>query len=83
MSRPTYAGSILTRAYRLSGFSLNRGTGHKATGCVATGIQGGVATSGFLWPENNHGRWSFEDCVSHNNAELGLFIWQNNEGVLG
>ena len=68
-------------SYRLSGFSLNRGTGHKATGCVATGIQGGIETSGFMWPENNHGKWSFEDCVSHNNAQLGLFIWQNSDGT--
>jgi hypothetical protein len=34
-----------------------------------------------MWPENNHGRWRFEDCVSHNNALFGLFIWQNSDGT--
>ncbi len=67
--------------YRLCGFALNRGKGSKALGCVAVGVRQGVQSSGFQWPENNHGAWVFKDCVGHNNGQSGLFIWQNTGNI--
>ncbi|MGN6242380.1 MAG: hypothetical protein ACTHQ3_01740 [Motilibacteraceae bacterium] len=65
------------RGYRLSGFSLGSGTGSRAVGCVAVGVQGNRDASGFHWPEGARGVWSFRSCVSHNNARHGAFVWQN------
>ena len=47
---------------------------------VAVGVQGesGADRSGFLWPENSVGSWTFENNVAHNNAGHGIFVWQNN-----
>ena len=65
------------RGFRLSGFFMGAGTGNQARTCVATGVRGNGDASGFIWPEGSEGVWVFEDCVSHNNAEHGLFVWQN------
>jgi hypothetical protein len=67
--------------YRNTGFMLGAGTGSTATGCVATGVQGIVQTSGFEWGEMSQGVWGFRDCVAHNNQQDGIFTWQNNGGA--
>jgi len=63
--------------HRLTGFSLGRGRGSRAVGCVAVGVQGGRDSSGFLWPEGGAGHWRFDRCVVHNCARHGVFLWQN------
>lgn len=63
----------------LTGFFLGRGTGNAVTGCVATGVGGQSTASGFEWPPAPAaGVWLFEDCVSHDNAVDGAFVWQHN-----
>lgn len=65
--------------YRLTGFKLEAGTGNVARGCVATGVQGAVTTSGFHWPEPPlAGVWEFQGCVAHNNVADGIFSWEND-----
>jgi hypothetical protein len=68
---------------RLTGFRLGRGEGNVARGCVAVGVNGDKTSSGFHWPEvfldkAIPGLWVFEDCVAHNNATHGIFVWQNS-----
>ncbi len=65
------------RGFRLAGFNLGAGTGNRATGCVAVGVQGTTDSSGFQWPELSRGVWDFDLCVSHNNNRHGIFTWQN------
>ncbi|MET9397667.1 hypothetical protein [Kitasatospora sp. NPDC002965] len=65
------------RAYRLTGFNLGAGTGGKAVDCVAVGVQGADGASGFEWPENSEGVWTFERCLAHNNLRDGIFVWLN------
>ncbi|MFJ9952216.1 hypothetical protein [Kitasatospora sp. NPDC091207] len=65
------------RAYRLAGFNLGAGTGGKALDCVAVGVQGADGASGFEWPENSEGVWTFERCLAHNNLRNGIFVWLN------
>ncbi|WP_327683109.1 hypothetical protein [Kitasatospora sp. NBC_00458] len=65
------------RAYRLTGFNLGAGTGGKAVDCVAVGVRGATGASGFEWPENSEGVWTFERCLAHNNAQDGIFVWLN------
>jgi hypothetical protein len=65
------------RGFRLAGFELGAGTGNRAVGCIATGVQGNKESSGFHWPEGSPGVWTFTDCVSHDNKVGGLFTWQN------
>lgn len=67
------------RGFRLTGFSLGRGHGNRASGCVAVGIQGNVNASGFLWPEGGIGLWRFRNCVAHNSKVNGIFVWQNTD----
>jgi hypothetical protein len=69
------------RGYTLTGFSLERGTGSVARDCVAVGVQGSVNAAGFQWPEGSEGIWTFENCVAHNNANNGIFVWQNTSKV--
>ncbi|GGO91039.1 G8 domain-containing protein [Wenjunlia tyrosinilytica] len=66
------------RGYRLTGFALGAGHGSAARGCVAVGVRGTTSSSGFFWPEGGSGTWEFTDCVAHNNAADGIFVWQNN-----
>ncbi|WP_395293311.1 hypothetical protein ACF9IK_06715 [Kitasatospora hibisci] len=65
------------RAYRLTGFNLGAGTGGKALDCVAVGVQGANGASGFEWPENGEGVWTFRRCLAHNNLQDGIFVWLN------
>jgi hypothetical protein len=65
------------RGYRLTGFFIGRGNGNVARDCVAVGVQGATDASGFEWPEGSEGVWKFTGCVAHNNAEHGIFTWQN------
>jgi hypothetical protein len=67
------------RGYRLTGFLLGAGAGNVAKNCVAVGVQGNLHASGFHWPENSIGVWSFESCVSHNNKCNGIFTWHNTD----
>jgi G8 domain len=65
------------RGYRLAGFFLGAGEGNVATGCVAVGVRGSTDACGFIWPEGSEGIWTFHDNLAHNNAEHGIFTWQN------
>ncbi|MFG3051539.1 hypothetical protein ACGFZP_11420 [Kitasatospora sp. NPDC048239] len=65
------------RAYRLTGFNLGAGTGGKALDCVAVGVQGATGASGYEWPENSEGVWTFRRCLAHNNLQDGVFVWLN------
>lgn len=79
------------RGFRAAGFELGFGRGNKAVGCVAVGVQGTTNASGFYWQDSFDARqfvtnprqwsapWQFEDCVAHNNAIDGLFVWQNKQ----
>ncbi|MGW4382685.1 hypothetical protein [Kitasatospora sp. NPDC004531] len=83
----TYEGCVASRTvfepnrrgYRLTGFSLGAGTGSTARDCVAVGVQGATGASGYEWPENSEGVWTFENCLAHNNLENGVFVWLNAE----
>jgi len=48
---------------------------------VAVGVQGSVNASGFQWPEGSEGIWTFQNCLAHNNANDGIFVWQNTSKV--
>ncbi|WP_344444615.1 hypothetical protein [Kitasatospora nipponensis] len=65
------------RAYRLTGFSLGAGRGGSVRDCVAVGVQGATGASGYEWPENSEGVWTFERCLAHNNLQDGIFVWLN------
>ena len=66
-----------TVAHDLTGFFLGRGTGNSARRCTAVGVGGRLTSSGFQWPpEPANGVWAFEDCIAHNNAADGIFVWQ-------
>jgi G8 domain len=69
------------RGYTLAGFVLGRGSGGAARDCVAVGVQGSVNAAGFEWPEGSEGIWAFQRCVAHNNANNGIFVWQNTSKV--
>lgn len=62
----------------LNGFNLGRGKGNECSDSVATGVQGLSNASGFEWPEGvADAQWIMEDCMSHNNKQHGVFVWQN------
>lgn len=70
----------VSRPNELSGFLMGAGENMTARNCVAVGIGGGVRTSGYHWPSkaNSQSRpWVFEDCMTHNSREYGIFVWQN------
>lgn len=66
---------------RLTGFNLSQGTipfSNRAIGCVAVGVVQRGNPSGFHWAEHQQGQaWVVEDCVAHNNAGHGVFVWWN------
>ncbi|HEX2029441.1 MAG TPA: hypothetical protein VHF25_15745 [Nitriliruptorales bacterium] len=70
------AGS--TASFQLTGFSLNRGDRNVARGNVAVGVdpEHWVNASGFKWPENSEGVWTFTDNLAHNNVPNGAWVWQ-------
>lgn len=67
--------------FELTGFYLAGGRRTAALDCAAVGVAGLVNTSGFHWPSTVNGIeanvWDFRDCVAHNNARHGVFVWQN------
>jgi hypothetical protein len=65
------------RGYTLTGFFLGRGDGNVVRDSVAFGVQGSTSAAGFTWPEGSEGVWTFENCIAHNNANHGIFTWQN------
>ena len=71
-----------TVAHDLTGFFLGRGTGNTARRSTAVGVGGRLTASGFQWPpEPANGVWTFEDCIAHNNAADGIFVWQRISDV--
>lgn len=40
-------------------------------------MQGATGASGFEWPENSEGVWTFQRCLAHNNLQDGIFVWLN------
>lgn len=69
------------RGFRLGGFTLGTGVRNRCRGCVAVGVRGNADAAGFAWPEGAGGVWGFADCVTHNNAQQGIFTWQNTDKV--
>jgi hypothetical protein len=68
--------------YGIGSFKLAAGTGNVVAGCVAAGGDGGVTASGFFWPAGSiAGDWAASDLVSHNNATLGIYVWENTSRV--
>jgi G8 domain len=65
------------RGFTLTGFSLGRGDGNVIRDSVAVGVQGDTNAAGFQWPEGGEGIWTFERNLAHNNANHGIFTWQN------
>jgi hypothetical protein len=71
-----------TVSHDLTGFFLGRGNGNTARRCTAVGVGGRLTASGFQWPpEPANGVWTFEDCIAHNNAADGIFVWQRISDV--
>ncbi len=70
----------VTRPNELSGFLMGAGTNNTVRNCVAVGVGGGVRTSGYHWPSKANSQtspWIFEDNMTHNSREYGIFVWQN------
>jgi hypothetical protein len=70
----------VTRPNELSGFLMTSGKNNVIRNCVAVGIGGGVRTSGYHWPSKSNAQsfpWVFEDNMTHNSREYGIFVWQN------
>jgi hypothetical protein len=70
----------ISRPNELSGFLMGAGVNNTARGCVAVGVGGGVRTSGYHWPSKANSQtspWVFEDCMTHNSRQYGIFVWQN------
>jgi hypothetical protein len=63
--------------FRVTGFRLSQGSGNTCAECVAVGVQGESQASGFHWPEDDEGVWTFTDNLAHNNSHNGIFTWQN------
>jgi len=71
-----------TVSHDLTGFFLGRGPGNTARRCTAVGVGGRLTASGYQWPpEPANGVWTFQDCIAHNNAADGIFVWQRTGGV--
>jgi hypothetical protein len=63
----------------LTGFNLENGNNNACRNCVAVGVQGGVTSSGFHWPEAPPaGVWRFKNNRSHNNRADGAYAWMND-----
>ena len=65
------------RGFTLTGFSLGRGNGNVIRDSLTVGIQGDTNAGGYQWPEGGEGVWVFERNLAHNNANHGIFTWQN------
>jgi hypothetical protein len=68
-----------TTFHILTGFRLENGKKNVCRNCVAVGVQGGVTSSGFHWPEDPPaGVWGFKNNRSHNNRADGAYAWMND-----
>lgn len=73
-----------TGVQRYAGFFLGMSDTGDITvkDCVATGIQAGTNSAGFVWPEikvsPGNRVWIWQGTnVSHNNRQCGFLVWQN------
>jgi len=67
--------------YAKAGFLLGAGSGNVCRRCVAVGVESESTGSGYQWPGKANQKpnvWVFEDCLAHNNAANGIFVWQND-----
>jgi hypothetical protein len=68
-------------SYLVHGFAVGGGTGTGCVRCVATGMQG-PDSAGYFWNNNVHlpvgPDQRFEECVSHDNGDNGIRLWQNS-----
>lgn len=72
------------RGYRLCGFQLGSGLRNTCKNSVAVGNQGNSGAAGFLWPESSNQTdnvWTFDNNISHNNKNDGIFIWENDNHI--
>lgn len=73
---------------RLAGFWLGAGKNLTCRGAVATCVPGNPSggsrqRSGFHWPEQaSDEAWDSTGIVAHNNAENGIFTWQNTIAIV-
>jgi hypothetical protein len=64
-------------------FVLGQGQRLVIRDCVAVGVHGGAADTGFLWPafanmtEDNV--WQSSDLVAHNCFGSGVYVWQDDD----
>lgn len=67
--------------YQLSAFTMATGTNMTIRNSVAIAVEGATRTSGYHWPEqtNSNKVWVFENNMTHNTANHGLFGWQNSK----
>jgi hypothetical protein len=73
-------GGVVSPQGETAGFYMGGGVGNKAIGCVAACTPRYNTNSGFHWGSKNNATdntWVFEDCVSHNHGDWGVFVWQN------
>ena len=71
-----------TEGFDQAGFNLSGGADNRITRSVVVGNLGGTSASGFAWPEGSNDQpniWGFADNLAHNNAEDGIFVWQNTQ----
>lgn len=73
------------RGYDTYGFSLGQAATHAATNrctdCVTVASMGNSTGGGFTWPAVANlkpNSWVFDNCVSHNNKSVGVYVWQND-----
>lgn len=73
-------GGVVTPQGETTGFYMGGGVGNKAIRCVAACTEPYNTNSGFHWGSKNNATdntWVFEDCISHNHGDWGVFVWQN------
>jgi hypothetical protein len=65
-----------------SGMLLGAGVNLTCRRNVVAGLDSQQTSAGFNWPESLNGHannvWTFEDCDAHNNSQLGIYVWQND-----
>ncbi|MDB5164178.1 MAG: Fibronectin type domain protein [Candidatus Saccharibacteria bacterium] len=64
---------------RMAAYRMGFGDRNTMTNSVAVGVDAGNESSGYFWDDNEgaSGVWKFQNNLSHNNHEQGLFVWQN------
>lgn len=73
------------RGYDTYAFSLGQAATpdltNRCTDCVAVGSMGNSSGGGFTWPgiaNLKPNAWVFDNCVTHNNKSVGVYVWQND-----